>query len=83
MSNRKRKPNRKELKSASNKAFRITFAVTLMAIKDTHPDLEIDMDNVIKRMKDILHEFNSLGYEEVSMLSQIAKEEFDLELKKL
>lgn len=82
LSNKKRKPNKRELRRVSNKAFRITFAVTLMAIRDTH-DINIDTHKVIKRMKDILNEFNKIGYEEVNVLSAIAQEEFDLELRKL
>lgn len=83
LNKKRRSPNRKELKRASDKAFRVTFAVMLMAVKDTYPDMDIDTDKIISRVKDILNEFNSVGYEEVNLLMQIAKEEFDLELKKL
>lgn len=74
---------RREQKRISDLAFGISFASTLMAIRDLNPDIKIEVADVTARMHSILNEFNTIGNKELDMFVEVCKEEFDTDLKKL
>ena len=78
-----RMQKRREQKRISDLAFGISFASTLMAIRDLNPDIKIEVADVTARMHSILNEFNTIGNKELDMFVEVCKEEFDTDLKKL
>ena len=80
---KKRKPDKREIRRATNKAFRLTFAVTLLAMRDLYPEVDIDMKQLTARIKSMLNEFNTIGYEEINVLCAVVQEEFEIDLRKL
>lgn len=74
---------KREKKHVSDIAFRISFSATLMAMKDLYPEVDFDMVLLTHRVNSILNEFVAIGNEELEVLMEVCKDEFDINVKGL
>lgn len=69
-------------RQASDTATQVIYAVMLMAVKDVY-GIDVHSQELRTRINEILHEFNTIGNKELSILMQVVKDEFKFKLKGL
>ena len=78
---RKKQINALSKKEISKRAFQVAFASTLMAVKDTHPDIAPDLPQITARINEILAEVATVGNKEYEMFCDLVQDEFSIKLK--